>query len=188
MPRKYSEQDLELAIRAVNDGMSFGDAAKQFNIPKATLFRYKATHRDTMVMAGRKQGIPPEIENNCVDSIIHCAKSGFPMTKQQVLTRFGRLCHELRLDTQFKNGLPGDKFWRCLKKRHANLAIRSPECCSHNRLKALTQERVTEYFKDLHTLIEEEQIQPQAIWNMDETGLQFQHKPPKVGKKVCYDF
>lgn len=185
MPRKYSQEDLELAVRAVNDGMSLGEAAKQFNVPKPTLFRYKKNERNTLVKAGRRQSIPPETEQQCVDAIIRSAKSGFPLTKSQVLIRFGRLCHELELDTQFKNGYPGDKFWRGLKQRHQNLSIRSPECCSHNRLKALTQERVDKYFNDLHTLIEKEGIQPEAIWNMDETGLQFQHKPPKV-RKICY--
>lgn len=39
-----------------------------------------------------------------------------------------------------------------------------------NRLKALTEDTIMSYFDDLHNIISAERI-----WNMDETGLQFQH-------------
>lgn len=54
----------------------------------------------------------------------------------------------------------------------------------------MSAEKINEYFRDLHALIKKENLGPEAIWNMDETGLQFQHKPTKVvaqkGQKRLY--
>lgn len=54
----------------------------------------------------------------------------------------------------------------------------------------MTQERTDGYFDDLHKLIQDQHLTPECIWNMDETGLQFTHKPSRViaekGKKILH--
>lgn len=88
-----------------------------------------------------------------VKAILDCAMAGFPLMKRQVLLKVGRLSQQLNLKTQFKNGMPGENYWRYLKKRYPQLAIRSPECCSHKRLINMTPGRIDGYFDDLHKLI-----------------------------------
>ena len=60
--------------------LSFGQAATKFGIPKTTLVD-RVSGKTTMEgKRGRKQDIPPEIENSIVE-VLFAAKSGFSITK-----------------------------------------------------------------------------------------------------------
>ena len=177
----YTTDDLRLAIAGLQEGASFGEMSKKYGIPTTTLFDYK--HSKSIVgvsKKGRALSIPKEVEDKIVAVILDCAEKGFPMTKRMVLERVGRLCYQAGFKTQFRNFTPSEKYWRGLKKRHPELVIRSPECCTHKRLKALTREKMDAYFDELHQLIRDNNLHPSDIWNMDETNLQFTHKPQKV--------
>lgn len=60
------------------------------------------------------------------------------------------------------------------------MVIRTPEPCGNLRLRGLSRDKLAAYFEDLHTLIRGENLGPQHIFNMDETGLQFCHRPKKA--------
>ena len=133
---------------------------------------------------------PMHIETAVVGAVLHSAVADFPMTKRQVLMKIGWLVHSLGIETQFKKGVPGDKYWRGLRKRFPQKTIRSPECCRQSRLKCMSEDQVSSYFKELHKLMDNNRIIPSCLWNMDETGLQYQHKPVKSvapkGMKAFY--
>lgn len=66
---KYSETNLLNAINAVKEGMSVRAAAKEFNVPRSTIMDHLSGRSQVGVKAGRKQSIPPEIENKMVDKV-----------------------------------------------------------------------------------------------------------------------
>ena len=69
-----------------------------------------------------------------------------------------------------------------MKSRDPSLSIRKPEKLGTNRARALNETITAEYFKGLGGLLCSLGIedQPQSIWNADETGFQFEHKPVRV--------
>ncbi|KAK3741120.1 hypothetical protein RRG08_042487 [Elysia crispata] len=179
MPKRYTEKDISAALQAISDGMIDRDASDKFKIPTTTLCDYKKNRSTIGVKAGRKTSIPDEVEKTIIDGVLTSARAGFPMTKTQVLNKVGQVVQLLKLSTQFKGGIPGDRYWRCLKTRFPQLSVRSPECCSHSRLKCLSQERVKNNFTDLHNLMASEKIQPNAIW----MKLAFNTSRPKLCRK-----
>lgn len=155
-------------------------AAKEFNVPRSTIMDHLSGRSQVGVKAGRKQSIPPEIENKMVDKVIQAAQSGFPLTKQQFLIKVGLLAKKMNLKTAFKNDIPGDDFWRGVKARRPDLVVRTPEACNTNRMRGMNQVVVGKYFDELEEIIRQYNILPNCIWNADETGMQFSPSPSKV--------
>lgn len=58
--------------------------------------------------------------------------------------------------------------------------MRSPEATASNRHASMTKERVGKIFLALGKVFNENNLQPEHIWNTDETGLTLAHKPGKV--------
>ncbi|MCG8044800.1 MAG: hypothetical protein N0E48_03810, partial [Candidatus Thiodiazotropha endolucinida] len=82
----------------------------------------------------------------------------------------------------FSKGVATEKWWRGLKNRHPDFSLRSPEATSSGRHMAMTRLRLSRYFSELKTVLEENNLKDcgAKIWNMDETGLSLTHRPPKV--------
>ena len=71
-----------------------------------------------------------------------------------------------------------------------DVVMRKPGASSALRLKAMNESIVSDYFVKLNSTLDDLQLadKPDNIWNCDETGFQFQHKPTMVcarkGSKV----
>ena len=179
---KYDAATLQKALASVRDGKFFGAASKEFGIPKSTLRDHMQGRSSVEVRPGRKRSIPEELENQVVDKVIAAAQAGFPITKRQFLMKVGMLAKKMKLNTMFKNDVPGDDYWRCLKARRPDLVIRTAESCGINRMKGTTRTVVNKYFDDLEKIVTQMDLsdKPDRIWNCDETGLQFSPNPGKV--------
>lgn len=108
-----------------------------------------------------------------VKKVLDAASAGFPYTKSKLLAMIGRLLKRLKLETRFKNCVPGLMFWHKLRTR--NPELRSP----HGRG---TRDNTNHYFDHLGRILQATGLleKPHCLWNCDETGIQFQHKPQKV--------
>ena len=83
--RKYSEQSLLDGMEAVRDGMSVRKAAKNFHIPKSTLFEYEAgKHRGGKI--GRPTLFTDNEENILARLLIRFAEIGIPYNKNHLRT------------------------------------------------------------------------------------------------------
>ncbi|KAL8593095.1 hypothetical protein ACOMHN_018021 [Nucella lapillus] len=47
-------------------------------------------------------------------------------------------------------------------------------------MRMMNREVVAKYFTELGELMSKLNLKPHHIWNCDETGLQFQHRPSKI--------
>ena len=106
------------------------------------------------------------------------ADRGFGLTKQLVRQKAAEFCEREGIKHPFNNGLAGESWYRGFMKRHQELSLRAPSKVSLHRQQAMNKENVDEYFEDIskHT----DNIDPSHIWNMDESGFSFQHRPSKI--------
>ena len=114
----YNSDTLTQAVQAVRERhLSFGAASKEFLVLKSTLKDLFNGQSSLKIKAGRKRSIPEEVENDIVYKVIAAAAECFHLTKGQFLAKVGLVVKNLGRQTQFKNGVPADDYWRYLKKR-----------------------------------------------------------------------
>ena len=142
--------------------------------------------------AGRTQALPSGLEDEIVQKTLHAAGAGFGISRRQMLTKTAHVVKQLKLETPFKDDIPGKTWWAGLKRRHPEISIRKPEALSTVRSRMLNPVVTANYFETLFQTMSELKIhtQPQSIWNMDESGFQLSHKPVAVvarkGARVVY--
>ena len=83
---------------------------------------------------------------------------------------------------KFKAGKPSEKWWTLMKKRNQRMWLRRPEPTAAVRHMCMDFKKVQRYFEAWHGLQQKSGVSkcPKRIWNMDETGLQLEHKPQRV--------
>lgn len=127
---RYTDYQLSQALEALSQGLTYREASSKFDVPLATLSDKKKEKYS--LPKGRQTSIPKDIEEAVVKAVLDCATAGFPLTKRQVLLKVGRLSQQLNLRTQFKNGMPGDKYWRYLTKDTHNRLFVAPNVAATN--------------------------------------------------------
>lgn len=75
-----------------------------------------------------------------------------------------------------------DGWWKRFLQRHPKLRLRSGDATGHVRMDAMNKDNLKNYFNLLKHVIEENGLQnhPECVYNMDESGLPLDPKPPKV--------
>lgn len=117
-PPSYSKDDLKAATDAVKNGtLSLCRASVVHKIPKSTLFKHVMGQRGIKSKTmGRQTALPPEIERNIANNIKTMEKWGFGLSKKEVLEIISRYIKDNNIPTNFKNGIPGDDYFRRFKK------------------------------------------------------------------------
>lgn len=181
--KNYTDENLDKAVVAVKSGiMSYRKACDTFKVPKTTVLnRVNGDVVDSGdgIKAGRRPALPMEVEQKIVDSSLKAAEMGFGISKQQLILKVSRLCKSLGLNV-FKNNIPSDDWWRGFRSRHPEISLRKPEPLSTMRSRMMNRVVVSNYFSELLHLISHHSLTPDLIWNMDETGKQFEHRPTTV--------
>ncbi|GFR88917.1 jerky protein [Elysia marginata] len=106
------------------------------------------------------------------------ANSGFGLPKRMVMVKIADFCRSAKIPHPFKDGPAGERWYRGFKKRHPELTHRTPSKFCTNRGKAMQQEVIAEYFKVVaHHCTD---VDASCMWNMDESGFQFEHATVQV--------
>ena len=168
------------AVTAVNGGMSLRKASAEFGVPKSTLSDRVTGRVKPGSVWGKKTKLSTADESALLKAATTRAQKGIGFSKGTFLRYVGVFAEERGLN--FKRNKPSDMWWRSLKARHPNFSLRSPEPTAANRHSAMTRERIQQYFGSLKEVMDLNNFHehPEKIWNMDETGIQTAHKPPKV--------
>jgi len=71
-------------------------------------------------------------------------------------------------------------------ERHPTLALRKGDPIANVRMECMEKTTMAEYFDLLKTVLTENNLlgKPHQIYNVDEIGMPFEHRPPKVVTSV----
>ncbi|XP_069693143.1 tigger transposable element-derived protein 1-like [Periplaneta americana] len=187
--KTWDSSKMAMAIKCVrNKQMGYLKAAKQFGIPRATLFRLaKSEEPDENVAAATKLGgrtvLPTALEKELVAYCIKMESLFYGLTRTDVRQMAYQLAVRNNVDNPFgKSGIAGKDWLRRFMQRHKDvLAIRKPTGTSHARATGFNREEVHKFFDLLDSLFAQHQFSAERVFNVDETGLSVvQSKIPQI--------
>jgi len=189
---QWTREQMDAAIKAVESGsaVSINRAAKDHGIPPTTL-KDRLSGR---VVDGTKPGRPSylnnEEESELESYLIQSCQVGYGKTRRQIKAIVENIAVEKGI---LRKSHISDGWWKKFLERHPKLSLRSGDATGHVRMNAMTRENLTHYFDLLNECLVENGLKdhPEQIYNMDESGIPLDPKPPKVlavkgQKKVRY--
>ncbi len=122
-----------------------------------------------------------------MDYLSEANKVGYGKTRQQVKL----IAEKVAIDKGvLRSSRISDGWWRRFLLRHPKLSLRSGDSTGYARMNAMNENNLKTYFDPI---LEENDLKshPEQIYNMDESGLSLNPRPPKVvalrgQKKVHY--
>lgn len=181
---QYSPSKVNLALNAISEGMPVAKASRVFKVPRTTL-RNKISGispRQSTGHCGFDSYLGRDIEDLLVNWILDCAKMGFPIDKDGLLTSVQKLVKQRNIQAPFLNGRPGKKWYHAFLSRHKELSKKKAEYI-HGGRGAVTEEKIRKWFDEVHEILSQKGEadilkDPNRIFNMDETGFSL---APKTG-------
>lgn len=187
------------AVRQVlNEGWSIKRAAANNNISRTTLTRYvnkckgvdieweTATLLDVPAMSPNYQvrQIFDAVEEDMLNDYLRTSSRLFhgltPQSARQLAYEFAK-ARDKQIPVSWEKNREAGKDWLlAFMKRQKNLSLRKPESTSIARAMGFNKVVVTKFFDNLEILLEKHKFGPEAIFNMDETGMTTVQKPRKV--------
>lgn len=181
--KKYSDADLEIAIRKVTEGMTIIKASKDYSVPYETLRRWVT--KPPSVKGSRGQtALSVDEERLIVEALKFTARCGYPLGRKDVLDMVQSYMnsHPER-NTPFKDNRPGPDWARNFEKRwEKEIGKRKPEILTKSRAECLSQHVVDTFFCTYEKVLDEKNFRdhPERIFNLDEVGLSTDPRNAKV--------
>lgn len=207
--KSWSKDDLLLAVAAVRSAknsphhLSFEKAERKYHVPHSTLHDYM--QKTSAAIASAPRGSRP---SDIIDNVVSTTRSGTPRTlldsdtEQQLLTwvfKMDEMCIPVDLDQlRYKamrlhlcaNNIPitaenehifaSKHWWRRLKNRHPELALRTPQKIEYLRLRATQPEIIRHFYQLLKHALDTYHFTQEEIWAADETGVDDNGRCKKV--------
>ena len=180
----WLNESMTAAVNEVMSGrMSQRMASKVYGVPRCTLH----TRVTGKTEIGAKPGHPTKLafdqEKKLVDYASNRAALGTGFGKRPFLNYAHQFAekHSVRFD----KGVPSEHWWSGMKKRHPELRLRQPEGTASVRHRCMDPVKVAKYFHVMKEVLEEHDLKDSGIriWNMDESGVQLEHKPGKIAAR-----
>ena len=163
---------------------------KRFNVPKTTLHDRISGRVQHGTMSGSNPYLQAHEEEALVKHLISAAKQGYGKTRKQVNITVEMVAKSkgvLRKD-KISNG-----WWRRFVERQPEVSLRRADSTAHIRMESVNKESISYYFYQLESTFTENSLidSPGQIYNMDETGMPLDPRPPNIiaksgQKKVNY--
>ncbi|KAJ8306069.1 hypothetical protein KUTeg_016614 [Tegillarca granosa] len=180
--KAYSPSKLNNAYMSViENNTPVYKAARQFGVPLTTL-RDRVDGRVSIdtVRSGPNPLFSLEQEAKLVIHIKFLAEVGYGYTRSEVIHLANDYAVHLRL--RDANNPLSKKWIRGFYSRWPTMHSIQPSSLSAQRARCTTAVCIEKYFKDLNRIYVKYDLtdKPWAIYNVDEKGLNTEHKPPKV--------
>ena len=178
--KKYSVDDLKIAMTEISNGKSLYAVSKQYEIPETTL----RDHRDGKLKGNRKGKLmfSPEMEKELSDWIIKCAARGGPRTKGQLL----EAAHQIRKQVSGDENVaaPSKDWCKSFMQRNETLSYQIAQPVTRNSA-CVSEADIRRWFKRIHEYLVKEDLlhllSDSSRWiNCDVTGYELNPKPGRV--------
>ncbi|XP_046968875.1 MFS-type transporter clz9-like [Vanessa cardui] len=163
-------------------------ASKMYGIPYATLHRHIESGSSKKKLGRFESVFTPEEEKELLLYVQKMDSLFYGLTRTEFLQIVGEFARKKGKARVFSGNIAGKGWFKNFKLRHPTLTLRSPEPTSIARVKGFNREAVNRFYLLLEEVVVKHNIEPDMIFNMDETGVRTSStKPPKVlstyGKK-----
>jgi hypothetical protein len=150
--------------------LSIRKAAETFRVPRSTLTNRFNGVRTRKEAHAHQQNLAPAQEEVLVEWIKVMGRRGVPFTQRALQDFAEDICRRPI----------GDSWPKRFLARHPELKVKWTTSLESCRAQALNPTVVGEYFSLLRETMEEYQIKPENIYNMDEKGVQL-----SIGSRVA---
>ncbi|XP_078033652.1 uncharacterized protein LOC144468202 isoform X3 [Augochlora pura] len=149
----YTNEAINLAVKAVKSGMPINAASRKYQIPRSTL------HSKVIGLYDNKKPgpisiLPPDQESILVEWIFECSSRGHPVTKMQLLNSVRILVKEMGIKTPFGEKGPGKSWYSGFLKRHEDVCLQMTENLTHSRA-AVSEGALKKWFSTVETHLKE---------------------------------
>ena len=191
--KQWEEAQMTAVMKSVlDDGLSRNKAATLHGVPPSALkdcLSGRVKHGDK---PGPKPYLNVEEEQELATHLIKASNIGYGKTRRDVLSIVEQFVDQ-KEDVTLRSSKITHGWWQKFLKRNPDLNLRSGDSTAAIRLDAVNPENLNNYFDSLRSIFDEFDFDdhPEAIYNMDETGIPLEPRPPKViakrgQKKVRY--
>src|SRR6266496_4724977 len=167
------------ALAGIQNGTykSLGDAAKQLNVSRSTLCDRMNQTKSRAQARQDMQNLTPAEEKALVRWITQVARTGFPARHSTVremaeAIRLRRVSEINACNAELISYEPLGKNWVSrFVKRHPQLGTARGRAIESSRIKETTPEKLRQWFDEFKRFVDEHNVDPKNIYNMDETGF-----------------
>lgn len=159
-------------MRAVQEEkMTPTQAANIFGVPRSTIIAHTKGDRGVKSNThGRPTVFKPDLEKEIASMLHVMERNGFGLSQREVRALVGQYVRRNKIDTPFKDGIPGQEWMRGFKQRN-KLSIKKPQGVEIARKKAADPFLINEFYDLLEDIVEKQKLSGAQIWNMDETSF-----------------
>ncbi|GFO17233.1 tigger transposable element-derived protein 6-like protein [Plakobranchus ocellatus] len=155
--------------------MKLMNAAKQFGVPRATLF--DKLHNRTPMKPSARTVLTTHEEECLVHWLKMSARRGRGKARKDLSIVVQKVLNAEGRQTPFKANMPGRKWLHSFSKRHEELRERKTMVLGEQRA-SLSKEKIQAWFKDVAANLSEDgidisSVEPGCIFNADETGFPY---------------
>ena len=169
----WTEADVETALSVIAAGNSIRSTALKYGMSECYLrkrIKMKKEGRQ-LVGSGRKPTLGVEQEKQLAKCIGSLCETGFSPSRFEIKDMVRDFVRSHKLSTPFKNDRPGKDWLRGFMKRN-NLSLKKANMISAARKSATANPFIINDFYDvIERIIKEKNLQPNQIWNCDESGF-----------------
>ena len=180
--RAYSQDSMAEAYRLWKAGTSVYKAAKLTGVPKQTLRDRTCGKIAPSISSSGPSAIFTKSEDESLTKhIISVAMSGYGYTRFDLRCIATDLAVYLNKRASSENVLSEHWLYGFLS-RNPTLKVTQPKPLAMARANNATKEKIAAYFQELKKILVKYNLmdKPHRIFNIDETNLSPEHKPPSV--------
>ena len=181
--RNYTPEALYKAYESVRDeGKSVKLAAKQYQVPVQTLRdRVKGKINPNEFSNGGDVLFTKEEEEGVVEHVEVLGELGYGVTNSQLQNLAGELAFNLGKRPTSKK-LSNCWLYGFRQRWDDRIRPIKPSALDANRAKSTTPVVLSSYFQNLEKVIQDNDLKdkPHLIYNIDETGIQPEHRPANI--------
>ena len=175
---------------ATTQGLSGNKAADLHGVPRSTLKDRLSGRVVHGTKSGPKPYLSPTEEAQLSSHLIDAAKLGFGKTRRDVKCLVETY---VKQKGTLKGTCISNGWWQKFLTRNPTLRLRAGDSTAGVRMDAVNADNINAYYDLLRSVYDEFGFDdhPERIYNMDETGVPLQPRPPKIvaakgQKKIRY--